>query len=616
MAALLLLFTPPNMDEFNHYHALACINYPNSWLHKYTESCDERLGLSLFGIIPWQRSYGYVGITYSILYYPLFLIWPHWISTKVLDLLLMMPGIYAAIKLLNVRLSIAILAMCCTFPILFYTFHNYGQLALQFSLLYVIPWLIYKTLLADSRSKWIKLNVLVAVLLAAGIESKIVFVYFVPSIIVLTLGACWHIRPNIFSLIYFLVIRLWPSFLLFAFLMYALFTADSPRLVWNGTEWIIKGTVPYYQALINFDINRGHKVSNLYLLYTLISNFWLNFYNAAGYYYGLKPMDLFFTGNWDWYGFLLSLPFWLCLIFLFIYYIRCRKRVENPIQLHILISVLVATAASLLAISYSSNAKWGHHILQPFFVFLGAMAMLLQFAWQNHRRIFYATATVLIVSQVACTIYVTSKRPIIHHDWQRMEALSYIKNHDLASRAIINHLSWGTYYISSLYGPKNQIILFQAPIADTVKLSKEYNKNIVYVICCSGNLPLLSETARSTYNMRLVYVGSGYAEWQIWTNADIDPENVKVITDGRVGMSPHNEYNKNKKARPPSFLPFDIPYNSQRLLPLVTPATQRIGYYNAITSRIRLLVSNTCPQDKYKNVRTWDRSPRIKVCNK
>ena len=91
MAAIIMYRVPPDNDDFNQYFALACWQHP----HMPKQYCAG-LTLKLFGVINWPRAYPHVGVAYSFLYYPLFLLWPQWPSTVLLNVLLMIPGLLTA----------------------------------------------------------------------------------------------------------------------------------------------------------------------------------------------------------------------------------------------------------------------------------------------------------------------------------------------------------------------------------------------------------------------------------------------------------------------------------------------------------------------------------------
>ena len=66
---LVMLTVPWHMDEFVQYHALACTQ-PSQQLNRYRDSCfwyPTQLGGWTF-----QRAYEYIGITSSVLLWPLF----------------------------------------------------------------------------------------------------------------------------------------------------------------------------------------------------------------------------------------------------------------------------------------------------------------------------------------------------------------------------------------------------------------------------------------------------------------------------------------------------------------------------------------------------------------
>src|SRR5688500_16535961 len=76
MGGLLLYMTPPDMDEYVKFRSLACWRISDLW-PEYHEKICRSLQINLLGVIPLQRAWAYVGATYSALYYPFQLIWPH-----------------------------------------------------------------------------------------------------------------------------------------------------------------------------------------------------------------------------------------------------------------------------------------------------------------------------------------------------------------------------------------------------------------------------------------------------------------------------------------------------------------------------------------------------------
>jgi hypothetical protein len=87
------------MDEFVQYHALACTQ-PSQQLNRYRDSCfwyPTQLGGWTF-----QRAYQYIGITSSVLLWPLFMVMnamlAHYVE-GVVGLLVVAAGIVSSLNL-------------------------------------------------------------------------------------------------------------------------------------------------------------------------------------------------------------------------------------------------------------------------------------------------------------------------------------------------------------------------------------------------------------------------------------------------------------------------------------------------------------------------------------
>jgi hypothetical protein len=614
MAGLLTYWIPPDNDEFIQYHALVCWLYPKEWLEVNPNVCGF-YDMYLLGFIPWQRAYNYIGATYSLLYYPIYSLWPHWLSTRVLDSLITLVGVVAAARLLKIRMSISLLCLWAIFPIFFFTIHNYGALSIQLSALYLVPLLAYKTVQITDKKLWLRFNILTGFVLAMSIESKPVLLYYVPSISVLTLFACWHLQPGIKSIFYFLIKRLYPAILLSAALMLVFLTASIAVYGWKDDDFTIDRYISYYEALITMDVKPTTVSEKLNHLWKLVAQTWLNFCNSSGYINGFTQMN-FSTGDVDWFGFKLTLPFWGCLLWLIVLHIYYSKRIVCPQQKNILIGLFLSAILGLIAIANSTSTWMPHHVLPPFYFLLGAMALMLQTASNHSKRQFIAIVAILLSSQVACAYYTAMKPKAIHiHAWERLDALKFIRDYELSERTVVNNLTWGTYYLSSLNVSNGQLDLAEHRAWVILRAANKMGRGVTYIQCCiAGGFPLPSD-ALAIPLMRRVFMADTHAPWEVWTSVDPDPENFPIITDGRAGMAvqPENKY-KSKTRRAPSFLPYDMPYNFQRLLPLVRPAHKRVEYYNDISSRIRLLSSTKCPNDDNKRVQTWTTSPWRKIC--
>lgn len=501
MAGVIHFYIPPNMDNYGHFHAIACWHYPNSPMHSFREPCNGAMNLWVLGKYEWIRSYPYVGIVYSALYYPLFLLWPKWQSAALFGIAMIIPGLIAAASLLRVRLSIAALTLAGVFPVMFYILRDSGELTLQFSLFYALPLICYHAVKATTIRSWLLLNLAAGFLLAAGIESKPIFLYFVPSIAIVTIAVCWHLRPGV-RIIPWLTAQLAPAIGLSASLLILLFSAEDRNY-----------HSMYYKALQSMSpavSNIGHYWPHLR---NLLSTFWLNFPNTGSVIYGYKvmyPNGMYLTG-----------PFWGTFAFALALYAHGVKKLpaRSLDTTRLLWALLLASAVGGIMVCISARPWAAHHILQPFYYVLGAFALLLQFSYRYYRRLFVCMITILMASQVACAAFVAQKNSFNDFSWDRVVLLDWAANKGLADHAIIEHPDWGTYYISALYGPDNQLVTFQAPPKRVRDAANKLGRYVAFVKekdswrTSKVELELLFPGFRRIYPAPEVNSG-----WEIWSN--------------------------------------------------------------------------------------------------
>ncbi|MEM8544373.1 MAG: hypothetical protein AAGF66_10345, partial [Cyanobacteria bacterium P01_H01_bin.119] len=54
--------------------------------------------------------------------------------------------------------------------------------------------------------------------------------------------------------------------------------------------------------------------------------------------------------------------------------------------------------------------------------------------------------------------------PSTHSSWERYEIFDFLKQKNISQEYIINHMNWGTYLISALYGGKDQLVTYAEPM--------------------------------------------------------------------------------------------------------------------------------------------------------
>ncbi len=492
ITAMIMYFIPPDMDDYNQYHALSCWFYPNAVMHTFRESCNGLYDLSQPPFL-WTRAYGYVGAAYSLMYYPIFLLWPSWQSPIVLGVVLVALSVFAFVRMFHVRLGIALLALCGNFPILYYIIRDHGQITIQFCLLYVLPWLVFEVASSKKISVWLSLSFLIGFLLAFGVESKPVLIYLVPSMAIVTVAVCWSICPNFYHLALLLLRRLWPGMLLACVFLTVLLTATVP----NGETYYhsLAGLVPKSPTLWEGFVHG----------LTLVRVYLLNFPNNSAIAYGW----------FDWRGELITLPLWLLGGVATFIYLR-----KDSGSKRMVVALVMAFCVGVFICGMDMHSKNPHHILQSFYFLLGAFAIILQSIFVYSQRIFKVLASVLIFLQITCTWFIVSHDVKQYHNWDRIYALDYIRDHKLAERAVVDHVDWGIYYQSALYGPREQLVTFQAPYEKVVDMAHKLNRNMVFIRTVVNRHELASFPAfENIAGLHRVYPEEGkQSTWEVWTD--------------------------------------------------------------------------------------------------
>jgi hypothetical protein len=176
----------------------------------------------------------------------------------------------------------------------------------------------------------------------------------------------------------------------------------------------------------------------------------------------------------------------------------------------LIIGLFAATAIGLWVAGMDPLTRHPHHVLQAFYYFLGGLALIMHLLWQRNRLLSAVLAAILIVSQVVVTWSVGTQAAGANHNWDRVEVLEYIEEHKLAENNVINHMGWGIYYLSSLYGPKDQIVLFDATPEDAAAVANKVNRGLVFVTNKNYLPP-------PDLEMRRVYPAVGENKsWEIW----------------------------------------------------------------------------------------------------
>ncbi|MEM8604508.1 MAG: hypothetical protein AAGF24_11820, partial [Cyanobacteria bacterium P01_H01_bin.121] len=151
--------------------------------------------------------------------------------------------------------------------------------------------------------------------------------------------------------------------------------------------------------------------------------------------------------------------------------------------------LVALSALATIAVFISMSNPWaGHH-----FIYLHATLILLiiQFLDQvSFRRRNQFLTLYIFVSLLLC-IQLPFLLPKSHSAWERYPIFDYLKQAEVAGNYTITHVSWGTYYVSALYGHPDQLVTYvdfsNAEMAEHVHtLSKQLNRKVL-IVCNACN---------------------------------------------------------------------------------------------------------------------------------
>ena len=436
----------PDMDIFLPFHIIACKYYPFAYLNRFRESCDGHFGLTIAGFIPWMRAAEYQGMACSIFYFPLFLLFPYWESALLLAAIFIALSVWFFIRFSGVNPWIALFLFGANFFFIFNQLHDISPVALHVMLLFFIPWMAGQIVVAQGRGRYIALNIALGLLVFLGFEYKLTFIYYVGGGILL--AVCGLGQPAGFWQRTALLARKCAPAMLLCGALYALLLSarlEDGRTYWQYLSFELPLRYPPFHTVQDY----------LWHLGMLVNTYLENFPNSS-----LLAYDFQFNAAYNWW---ITLPFWLCAALAYgAFFRQCRLapdaqtlRCERMVR-----GCLLAAIITLLLLAGNTMVRYAFHLVPVLAFVIAGMALCVDYLYARHLRVAWALGGMLLLSQLACIAAVASKEARDEFGWSRFPALEYIKRPEIASHALITHIDWGTYYISALYGPKDQMVTY------------------------------------------------------------------------------------------------------------------------------------------------------------
>lgn len=499
---------PFNNDEAVQFHVLACELFPNAELHKFREGCGVK-NLNVFGLSLPLRSYTYIGVSGALAFVPFWWIVATPIALRVWTGFLWLTSSLVLSRLLIVPWALVLTVVALSTPVFAQHLIDTGPIAWQFLLLECGVWLVVTALACSSSWRIAILGGLAGLCAFLAFEQKGFVVYGACLALYLFIVATY--RRGLFG-----AVGLRLGFLRLVTCTSALTLVSGVLLGTLLSAKTIEGS-SYYAALQS--ATKNYSINEM--------DSWMSHFMAFVRDFILFPTRYFHR----------------------VYDVAGLVSREQDFFAVMSLSGVAAGAAILLAI----ERKWGYVCLLFLSVFFAGGDLFLmaraQMAWAGHHVIFahviifvgLAVAlnallpryVVLVIGAIGLLLYqqvkpwqtLLNSRPQVESDPSRMELLQIVDTPDFATSHVVAHLSWGTYFIDALFGPRDQIVTWvespEQPELEQIARSRQ-RRLAFFRFECSKSDPrsqLIWDEYAKRKGMALRATSSS-GKWELW----VEPE--------------------------------------------------------------------------------------------
>jgi hypothetical protein len=426
----LITMSPINMDEFVHYHAFDCWFYPGNQINNFREGCGI-MDLSLFGKFLPLRSYAYVGSGPGWIYAPIFWLFPHYYSARILGFIALLVMAYPISKVFELRYSVIVLALTLLFPVSFQFLMDTGPVSFQFAFAFIAPYLLVRF------PKSIFIVLLVALAGFYCLWTKTFFIVLAPFC--LAWSAYLIVQRDKINPIS--VREILPAFVfsgIICGLLFCLLLHAQDRLgviLWYRLSGMNK-TYPLIEALSR----------------TVMRDFLLNFSSFSDRNLVSLPSDFFLT------------PLFFITLSVLIGYVS-SKGIHNLCWNITFIVVFFLTYILVNRNQYAANL---HHILMVFpsiiFLILFNYKQIIKFNLKGQKYLLAALLIIALLPQFHAFARVSYAAIRPENDWSIVEINKNLKDPSISGSHIIVVVHWGAYFFQSLYGNKDQSVVYIEPM--------------------------------------------------------------------------------------------------------------------------------------------------------
>jgi hypothetical protein len=443
----IVFWVPPNMDEYLAYQPIACHAYPEARNHTFREGC-QNYDLEVLGTWLPLRAYWYIGVASSAFYLPLFWVWPHYLSGRLMGLASLILAVAGASELTGSGFAISLIVIGMFFPMAYQTIADTGPVGFQCVLVFWIP-ILMRTI--GSGKKWRRTWILSAILglvTFAGLEQKPFFALILPSVIglgayiAITDGNSVKQSGGAVATVSRLAPRFLPALAVGTALSVLIFSSRT-RYGDPYWEYLLSRSASFSWYDLAGQFNRLGEHFGSYLL---------NFGGFAHRTYGDAQVGTIAP----------TLGIWGLMVYAALRGgLRTRRFVIACFAAGICVAFLLSRNLAVWA---------GHHwvfvTLFPAVAALGGLAELQRTRPALARGIAFAIA----VTNIAVLASTLVRQPLADSNWERLEAIRAVDEPEFAREHVVSHLDWGTFSIDALYGPREQLVTYNEPLNNSAEL--------------------------------------------------------------------------------------------------------------------------------------------------
>lgn len=499
---------PFNNDEAVQFHTIACELFPNAQLHKFREGCGVK-NLNVFGYSLPLRSYTYIGVSGALAFIPFWWIVAAPIALRIWTGFLWLASSVVLSRLLLVPWALVMTVVMLSTPVFAQHLIDTGPIAWQLLLLEFGVWLVVTALTCSSLWRIVLLGGLAGLCAFLAFEQKGFVVY----------GACFALYLFIVAtfrrgLLRELGLRL--GLLRFVTCGGAFALVSSALLGILLSAKTIEGG-SYYTALQsatkNYSINEleswvSHFMTFIRDFILFPTRYFHRVYDVAG----LVSRESDFFAVMCLSGVAAGAALLLAI-----------ERKWAYIGLLIL-SVFLA-GGDLFLMARAQMAWAGHHVIFAHVIIFVGLAVALNALLPRYAVLVIGAIGLLLYEQVTPWQTLVNAKPQVESDPSRMELLEIVDTPNFASNYVVTHLSWGTYFIDALFGPRDQIVTWvespEQPELEQIARSRQ-RRLAFFRFECSKSDPrsqLIWDEYAKRKGMALRATSSS-GKWELW----VEPE--------------------------------------------------------------------------------------------